>query len=207
MYQRDFAEYGDEIIQLIEQKPDCWEYFLTVALMKIHLREPLRRLRELHSGAFVKPRRVLGSNEVMPWVLAKISEARDVERSFNVLYNNDLKGAWGEPGVAGDPFEIRAVVRSIERTAETSVDWEADLVFSNPPEIFVGLFATMSGALGYNLPMFVEAMDAMDAALQEWRNDPESVTSISVSMTFDLPPGWNDQIETELELIESNWNP
>jgi hypothetical protein len=203
MTPREFSEYGEEVIKLIEQKPDCWEYLLTVALMKIHLRGPVRRFRELQTGAFVKPRMTLTSEEVLPWTLKKISEARDIVRSFSTLYNDDLKISWGDPGVAGDSLEIRDVTKSIARTAELAVDWEADLKFANPPEIFVGLLDSMSGALGHNIPSLMEAMEAMEVALQEWAEDPEGVTSISVTVVFDLPPNWNDQIEAELELIEA----
>lgn len=198
-----FRDYGEAVVNLVTNKPDGWEYLLTVELLKEFLREPLRRWRELQAGIYVSPRIALEEDEVLPWVQDKLSDARNIATSFAALYSTELQKSWGKPGVAGDEREILDVIRSIGRTANQAVDWEVDAKFRRPPEHFIGLVDVMSGAVGFNLPRLREAVEIMETGLQAWQQNPDAPATIAHTIMFDVPPGWNERVEAEISLLKS----
>ena len=196
-----FREYPPLIRRIVIDKPVGWEYRLTAELMR-HLNRPFfRRIEDLRGGLYVKPQKHVNTAEVIEWAGMRLAEASNLTSPVVSLLDR-LNKSWGAPGEPGNAEEIHHITCLIRDYLEQIVEYEEQIYFTNVPEEhekLVDLFKDLLGSQAEKLSAIPDSLDEGVALIgTDHGGTIEKPHVIERVITFDLPKGWNRQLNREL---------
>src|ERR1044072_2306443 len=181
------------------ERPLAWEYLLTIELIKPKLQQTRRKYEEVCAGLVHTRTRMVSGKDFARIIREKMS---DLESWTNVLKawgEVDLPTAWGAPGEPGDPVEIKRAVDRFIVAANELVEWETEIVFLRPPEMFEtvkGLMRGLTSHLFQEMERFVQLLgEPFEQGL------PPSGTVININLVLDFAAGKIEQIGVETQRI------
>jgi hypothetical protein len=187
--------------EIAASRGDFWEFRITAELLRICLENPSRRWRDLKNKFYTVRMNKVHEDDMFDWIQMKLYEARSFIDPIKSLYTVELSKAWGAPGEPGNVEYIAHVCDLIGAMGNELVRWEEDVRFSWVPELYFGLKQQFQGATGHQF----EALQAVPAILDQGVDHAELATEgpvvIEHTIVFDLPAGWLEGIENELESI------
>jgi hypothetical protein len=186
--------------QLVNDKPDHWEYKLTAELLRFGLRPVLRQWSDLDRGLYVRPSTtVVGLEQAVAWLRTRMTEIVKLVDAVTGLANGELQSSWGPAGHPGDAEDIVRVCSLLTECAKGIVEWEERVRFAVLPYAFDEVRGLLIGIAGRILTQ-LELIPAELAAIFACKK-PSGTHHIS--LTIDLPDGWADEFTATLDRLAS----
>jgi len=113
--------------QIAIDKPEYWEYLLTIELLRSKLSEIKRRANDVTRGLELKPSRKIENENLLLWFHEKVEDYSAIAHLIVEVSNNDLYKAWGEPGEPGDEYMIKRSVDLIDNACKVLIDWDLEI--------------------------------------------------------------------------------
>jgi hypothetical protein len=138
---------GDSAIvqRLVQDRPDGWEYALTAELLKPHISELSKSLDAACAGMLFRKTRVMSLEEYSRWFDSQLLDLTRILEIMRSIVENGFLLAWGAPGVAGNPVEIKRVVEQFVSAGQALVEWEAEKGSVVPPDVLQNAHNLMAG--------------------------------------------------------------
>ncbi|MDC0743255.1 hypothetical protein [Polyangium mundeleinium] len=189
---RMFATESPSAIQLAVDKPEFWEFLLTIELIRDKLGPLRRRLHEIEEGLTYRPILVLDLAEAPKWLSTQFANLLSLVAVLGAIVTQKIPLAWGPPGIPGDTEAILRATTLLRDACEGILTWEEDVAKTQFPDEIDdfrqrmrgwthGLFAEMekipeimSGPINQRLPgthaidLVFKAPDGMEAFGQEF---------------------------------------
>lgn len=185
---------SDAAKQFIRDKPEFWEYKLTVELLRIRVRPIVARWCELEEGQYKLPGTSVPRDQVAKWCQNQLDVIQAICSTFSRLVNKDLPSSWGPPGKPGDPEEICAACEQLTECARRMLEWEENVHFSAVPRSFTDVRKLLCGIAGRMLDQMVRISDELG---QVFSQEHPSGTH-RISLVVDLPDGWAEDFNAAL---------
>ena len=125
----------------------------------------------------------------------QMAEAQNIAHALGELMNVEFARAWGEPGVAGNEADIIRTCRLFAEASASALTWEETVRFATVDEIFQDLRDLFIGIVG---AMIDESLKVQEFLAEMLSGEPPSGVH-SLTITFELPDGWNDLIEAAMD--------
>lgn len=143
---RPFEDESPIAYQIAIDKPQYWEYFLTVELLRSKLRVIERSYHDLERGILFRPSHtLLDKEQFRVWLGNKISDITSLYKLLEIIINEEITSAWGVPGQPGDAIEILRAVEKVRYGCEYLLEWEIDVHFTKFPRNFEPVREIMRG--------------------------------------------------------------
>ncbi|MBB3871661.1 HNH endonuclease [Brevundimonas mediterranea] len=181
-----FAKASYLAQQIILDRPDHWEYKLTVELLRTAAEPILTRWRHLERGLYTRPSEQLSLDEFMPWHSAHFGEMSRFSGALDGLINQVFAEAWGADGVPGSAVDIERACDLFADLCEQLVLWEEKVRFSVVPDEFEDVRALMVGVGGRLLDQLARVPPKM---ADLFSGEPKTGVH-RLSLELDLPDGW-----------------
>jgi hypothetical protein len=181
--------------QVVIDKPDYWEYKLTIELMRTKLGPVLRRWHALENGLYVRPSILVPLDEVSIWFQTRFTEMMNIAGALSGLANGELQRAWGPPGVAGNASDILFVCDLFTECVQSALVWTEMVRFSRlPDECRVAQALLPAGS-----KCLVEEIERIPLELAKIfaAEKPSGVQKIHLEPK--LPDGWDEQFSVAIE--------
>lgn len=195
----EFADLPPYARLIIKDRPLHWEYSLTAEVLEFTLRPFSERLSDFNRGLYSKRVTILAKQDAVHWAKAKLAELSLAGASLSGLVNHEFAKAWEEPGLVGAPHRIVQVCRLYGACAERFLEIAEDAKFVSVPEGFEGVAQSVGVAATYQ----IDALHQLPSFLRRVLASPRGTHKFS--MTLDLPPGWADRFDQELEGAAASW--
>jgi hypothetical protein len=179
---RLFAETSYLAQQIVLDRPEHWEYKLTMEILRSGLGEVYERWRHLKHGMYVRKSTVLPANQVAEWLSAKINDASKIIGAVRPLLD-EMKAAWGPPGVSGDDRKILTVCKLIVAAGENLLVWEEDVRFVHVPEAFRDVLSSIQGVAGHQLDQLLKIPNELSSVFSMDKPTGEH----KINLVFDVP--------------------
>lgn len=181
--------------QIVLDKPDHWEYRLTAEVLRDLLHPIVVKWRALDAGLYAVRGERVTADTFATWQSENLTDLSRQTTALNGLLNGEIQRTWGPPGEPGSETEILRVCELIAAATHRMLDWEERIKFAFLPEVFQPVQNLFLGVAGRQIEK-IFSIPKQTAAIFEEEN-PTGTRVISVE--FDLPDGWNDQLEAALE--------
>lgn len=195
---RDFPDIPGYVQELLLERPEKWEFRVTVELLDHYLAPVMRRSNQLRKGLYTLPARRVSAEDLLPWVVVKTGELSAITASLAGIIDPEMNAAWGPPGVPGDPKDIAHVCRLFGMAAGRLVDVAEELTFTSPPDgcrDLLGLLAEVA-----NHP--IAKLPKLASFIRENVLVPGAKGMLKYTVEFDLPPGWERRCMAEMKKVE-----
>jgi predicted nucleotide-binding protein len=123
----DLANENDIVKKIAIEKRSDWELRLSSELLKSRLEEINRSFLELEKGLVFQKTRRYSFQEYKLFVLNSLTDLSKVKTILTKVFEEELLEAFGEPGRAGNVFEIKSAVDKIASICKELLAWEYDL--------------------------------------------------------------------------------
>ncbi|MCB8883996.1 hypothetical protein ACELLULO517_27410 [Acidisoma cellulosilytica] len=191
----DFKQLPPLVREIIKDKPEKWEYLLTVELLDSLLSPVLRKARYLRSSLLNDPLKRLEPEQFPNWSSDKMTEVTNsVETLKNLL--GELVASWGP---LGEPGDVKRIVHACElyaRCANRLLQIAEETAFTIVPENFKSVPILLSESVLHVLSRFPEIPKFIRSILAE----ENPVGPYHYELVIDLPAGWAEKM---VEAIES----
>jgi hypothetical protein len=193
----DFENETDLIKTIALEKADYWEFYLSSELLKSRLLEINSSYIELEKGLVFQKSKSMDYEEFLDWIGNTTQDFLRLMSIFKQTIEIELMKAYGEPGVAGNIFEIKYAVDKINSLCKELLAWEYELQGIIAPDDLKEVTQLMKGWTKGLIKTINEFPQILD------RNfSPENLAKggeIKIHLTF--PPPSN--IEEITKIIEN----
>ena len=200
-----FKECPPLVRRIVIDKPDGWEWRLTAELMRYLNRPLLRKIEDLKDGLYVQAQKYIDGEDVIKWVQMRLAEISKLVHPLSSLINR-LNKSWGTPGNSGNQEDIYHITCLIRDHLEQIIKYEEQIHFTNVPVEYRKLVELFKNLLGAQATKIAEIPDALDKVVSlldtEHGGTVENPLVIEKTITFELPKGWEKQIDHEFKRIE-----
>jgi hypothetical protein len=183
--------------QIVIDKPDLWEYRLTVELLRTKLAPILARWQSLKAGLYSKPVTRVSEEEAFDWFRDRIHEASMMPDTITGVLN-EFTMSWGEPGVPGSETEILRVCELFAEACSNFLSWEEGVRFVRLSNNYEDLQTALIGTVGG----FIDQIATVPAQLAMPLNDEKASGTYMVGVTIALPKGWSERANTALAEVQ-----
>lgn len=170
-----------------------------------HLNQPLlRRLHDLREGLYTQQLEYINDDKAMSWVSARLSEMAILVPPLAKLFDR-LTESWGVQGESGSIEEILHVCLLLRDGLEQILLHEERIHFVRVPEEFERIVSLLKDCLGSQMDKISGLPNELDEVISMIGTDHggtlEKPLIIKKSIEFTLPAGWEEQVESELNII------
>ncbi len=200
---RPLAEFTSESLrvrQIAQEKPNFWEYLLTVELLRNRLLLLKKRLDTARKGGVFRPTKKLKGMEFPTWAQERIQDWMRLVNVIQPLVTEKLVASWGPSGQPGDAVQIKQAVDEIIAACDNMVELEAALNSTSVPDALSRLLETMKG-WGHHL---IEELERLPDELEKQLKEPNPGGTHVIQLVFREPPGLP---EFSVEMAKLSANP
>lgn len=177
---RYFQDDNEVVRKLVLEKPDYWEYLLTVELWRQNFIDIKRRLKDLDRQLLYARAKEMRGADFLVWTKEWFANFGVLMRTTEAIFNDDIAISWGAPGESGDPLEIKRCVNKLVSVCDELITWEAELHSINPPDTYIPLKEALEGCT-------VEAITKINNTFEELSDaitnpDPANVRYIHLAL-------------------------
>jgi CAP12/Pycsar effector protein, TIR domain len=195
-------ENETELIKKIAiEKSDYWEFFLSSELLKSRLTEINISYLELEKGLVFQKSRTLDIDGFSEWFSNSTQDFIRLISIFKQAFEIELIKSYGEPGIAGNVFEIKSAVDKITSFCKELLAWEYELQGIIPPDELKEVTELMKGWTKGLIDTINEFPLKLDESFS-----PENIAKgkdINLTLTFPPPPN-ADKISEIIERVRLN---
>lgn len=142
---KEFENETEIAKQIALEKPDCWEYKLTVELLKSKFQQVEKKFKDLDDGLFFVKSVRLNALDYFQQISLKFGDLKKILNLVLKIINDEITKSWGPPGVAGNPYEIKEATDKLLAACLAAFDWELEICALDPPENFQYLNDLLKG--------------------------------------------------------------
>jgi hypothetical protein len=195
---RPFESESPAAQQIAIDKPQYWEYLLTVELLRSKLVYIKRDFTDLQRGLIYRPSRILDQKEFLIWVKEKISDLLALIRLFMASSTEELPASWGKLGETGDALEILHAANKIASGCQGLLDWETDVQFTYFPNEYDHIKQKMRGWTTH----FLAEMERMPQEIAKIFEEPNPTGTYQLNLVFEAPKNIHEVAEEIRKLDE-----
>ncbi len=151
------------IKQIVIERKVGWEYLFAAELLGYRLIEINKSYEELDNNLAIVRLRTLTGLEFFNWFQTATINISEFTQHFSKCLDN-LVQAFGPPGVAGKPIEIKNAVERYVLLCKELLNIEYDLYSINPPE---ELQHVKSNLKGWTKIMFIDEINRFHSELKQ----------------------------------------
>jgi len=181
--------------QIVIDKPDHWEYKLTIELLRTRMSPAFHRWESLEKGLYTKPATIVTMAEINNWFSARFGEIQKISSAFSGLVNGALQNAWGPPGTPGSEVEILRVCNLFVECVQSIIQWEETIRFAELPSDFHEAQALLPAGAKALVDQIARLPKEMATVFEH--DNPPGVHKISLAPT--LPEGWAEEFGEAIE--------
>lgn len=175
----------EAITRIATDKDPLWEYRLACELLKERMRRLALKFSDLNSGFAVRRTKFLAARDTISHIQDLLGDvAQIMDASVNILHEQ-LVPAFGPPGIPGDAGQIKRACDNLYSLFLSLYEWELDVRFVRPHEVFEEIFARMQGWSDELLSEFHRLPKELDSLL----SDPDLTGQHSINLTINSPKG------------------
>ena len=123
-----FANEPDVIKKIASEKPEYWEYLLTLELLRHGFKVPRQEYKDVVNENFVKSSSSKSPRQILEFIQRKINEIKSLLSVMGIVINEDLQKSWGKPGESGDAIEIKLSTDKLIKCFKQTIEWEKELI-------------------------------------------------------------------------------
>jgi hypothetical protein len=180
--------------RIILDKDDFWEYRLTSEVLRFETSPILRRWKALERSLYTKANYAVSQTEFSEWFQVRLREIMQISEAFSEITNAEFQRAWGESGVPGDDMAVVEACRLFAGMLTRAVEWEESVRFARVPPVYEEVTGHYIGIAG----RMIDEAAKLPEYLQTVFTGTVEPGVYRLSLTLDLPEGWNDAIEAAL---------
>lgn len=204
---QDFAELSPTALQILIEKPFCWEYRLFSELLKDFIAGYADVRRDLEYGvSFGKRTALKDISSLTTWVLQELSHITKTIDSSTKLLNQGLPIAFGEPGQAGDAKHILYITKRFTEGYRRLIEWRLEFLNIDADQDFDRLLA-LTSAMASNAISEIE--EFAEYAYKEINRAIENIDKqegdnvLKLTLTLTVPD--SGELSAELERLKRKY--
>ncbi len=175
-------EYKEESLrakQLALDKPPYWEFHLADELLRTKLKSIRKKFDDFNNGLIRRD-----FKQIDDYTITKL-KTDDIISIVHLFENSakKLERSFGEPGVPGDPVEIKDAVDTLINGCKYLLDWEINLKYDIPSEEYADHKELISGS-AYEI--FQQLEEFPDILIEPFK-EPNPKGEITVYLKFRTP--------------------
>jgi len=142
---QEFVNESELAKSLALEKPDYWEYKLTIELLRTRIKQVEKKFSELDNGLFFTKLIRPTASDYFKLVSLRFGDLRNLVQFMTKIIENEFEKSWGLPGVSGDPNVIKDVADKFYTGCISAFDIELEIRSFDPPEECQDLNNTLKG--------------------------------------------------------------
>jgi hypothetical protein len=175
----EFKEESLRAKQIALDKPPYWEFHLADELLRTKLKSLRKKFDDFNNGLICR-----GFKQIDETTILEI-KAKDLIVIISLFEKSakKLEKSFGDPGVPGDPIEIKESVDTLINGCQYLLDWEIDLKYDIPPEGYQSYKELLQGGA---LEIF-EQLEEFPKLLMEPFKEPNPKGEFLIYLKFRSP--------------------
>jgi hypothetical protein len=141
----EYVGESEVIVRIAVDKDRLWEYRLACELLKDRMHRLDVKFSELKSGFAVRRTKFLAGRDTINHIQDLLSDLTTIMEACVKILHEQLVPAFGPPGIPGDAGQIKRACDNLYSIFLSLYEWEMDVRFVRPHEVFEGIFSTMHG--------------------------------------------------------------
>ena len=181
----EYVGEPEVIARIAVDKDRLWEYRLACELLKDRMRRLDMKFSELNSGFTVRRTKFLAGRDTISYIQNLLNDFSNIMMASVKVLHEQLMPAFGPPGTPGDAGQIKRACDNLYSLFLSLYEWEMDVRFVRPHEVFEEIFLRMHGWSDELLSEFHRLPKELDALL----SNPDLTGQHSINLTFNSPKG------------------
>lgn len=195
---KPFEDESPAAQQIAIDKPEYWEYLLTVELLRWKLGRIKRDFNDLKRGLIYRPSRLLDENHFVTWVRQKLTDLQAIIHLLITSSTEELPISWGKLGEPGDALEILRAVDKIVLGCQSLLEWEIDVYFTSFPDEHDHIKQKMQGWTEH----FLAEMERMPKEIARVFDDPKPEGTYHINLIFEVPENIHELYDEIVRLMK-----
>lgn len=187
---KSLSEESSTAQQIARDRPEYWEFLLTMELIRPRISVLRREFSDLKRGLIFRPSRTLEGYEFTNWAKQKMQDLIAIINLLNTASTEELMASWGEPGQPGDVFEIKRAVDKIAFGCNALLDWEIDLHFTDFPPEFDNIKQKLEGWA----ENYLAEIERIPSEIGKVISQPNPQGTHQIDLVFEAPVNANEVI-------------
>jgi len=194
-----FANESSHITRIAVEKDELWEFKLACALLRDRSRRIDERFSELESGFVVRRTKFLPASDTLNYIQDLLDDLVNTINAVSKILTEQLTPSFGPPGVPGDAEKMKTACDNLYSLFLTLFEWELDVRFVRPHEVFSELFPKMHG---WTTEMRAE-LKRLIGEFETLISTPSLRGTYTLTMTINAPAGLQAFVD-ELHRMEQD---
>lgn len=141
----EFVGESEVIARIALDKDGLWEYRLACELLKDRMRRLDDKFSDVRSGFTVRRTKFLAGRDTINFIQDLLKDLVNIVNASVKILHEQLNPAFGPRGVPGDAIQIKRACDNLYSIFLSLYEWEMDVRFVRPHEIFKEVFSQMQG--------------------------------------------------------------
>lgn len=180
-----FATELPHITRVAIDKDSLWEFRLACEILKDRAQRLDAKFAELDSGFIVRRTKYIPGRDTLNYIQDLLNDLINTMQAVSKVLSDQLTPAFGPPGVAGDAEKIKAACDNLYSLYLTLFEWELDVRFVRPHEVFQDVFLRMHGWSAEMRDELRRLPTEMEALL----SNPKLSGQHTITLTINPPAG------------------
>lgn len=181
----EFVGESEVIARIAVDKDRLWEYRLACELLKDRMHRLDLKFSEVRSGFAVRRTKFLAGRDTINFIQDLLKDLTTIIEASVKILHEQLVPAFGPPGTPGDAGQIKRACDNLYSLFLSLYEWEMDVRFVRPHEVFEGIFSKMHGWSEELLSEFHRLPRELDDLLSK----PDLTGQYSINLVIVAPKG------------------
>jgi len=195
----EYVGESEAIARIAVDKDRLWEYRLACELLKDRMHRLNIKFSEARSGFAVRRTKFLAGRDTINFIQDLLKDLTTIIEASVKILHEQLVPAFGPPGTPGDAGQIKRACDNLYSIFLSLYEWEMDVRFVRPHEVFEGIFSKMHGWSEELLSEFHRLPRELDGLLSK----PDLTGQYSINLVIVAPKGI-DGFTTEFEKMATD---
>lgn len=181
----EFVGESEVIARIALDKDRLWEYRLACELLKDRMRRLDDKFSEVRSGFAVRRTKFLAGRDTINFIQDLLKDLTTIIEASVKILHEQLVPAFGPPGTPGNAVQIKRACDNLYSIFLSLYEWEMDVRFVRPHEVFERIFSQMHGWSEQLLTEFHRLPRELDDLLSK----PDLTGQYSIDLVIVAPKG------------------
>lgn len=184
----EFAGESSQIIDIVVNRGELWEYRLACELLKDRMSRIDAKFADIARGLAFRRTRFLAARDTINHIQDLLADLTGVMSTAVKVLHEEIVPGFGPLGVPGDATQIKRGCDNLYSLFLALYEWELDVRFVRPHELFSELLKTMHGWSDQLLSEFRRLPRELDTLLAQ----PGLTGEHSINLKIKAPAGLKD---------------